>query len=95
MEPPPNIDGRARSDEEIEIDGGSFVGATLIRCTLVYRGGPFPNLERVRIIDSRWAFKGAAKRTLVMFAGIGLHWPDHADQLLAAAQRQITSRARN
>jgi hypothetical protein len=33
-----NLDGQTRQDETIEMDGGSFTGAQLIRCRLVYRG---------------------------------------------------------
>ena len=37
-----NLDGQRRTDELIELDGGSFVDATLTRCRLVYRGGSLP-----------------------------------------------------
>ncbi len=92
---PVNLDGQSQSDQEIEIDGGSFVDATLTRCTLSYRGGSFPNFSGVRIIDCAWAFRDAASQTLGMLALIRLDWPDQSEELLAAARRLITMRTSN
>lgn len=92
---PTNLDGQIRSEQEIVIDDGSFVGAILTRCILIYRGGGLPNFERVQIIDCQWNFTDAAARSLGMLSIIRLGWTESADELLALAQRRITTRASN
>jgi hypothetical protein len=84
-----NFDGQTRQDETIEMDDGSFIGAKLIRCRLVYRGGPMPHIPNLTLIDSTWDFRDAASTTLVMLAAIGRVNPSWASQLLTGADKRL------
>jgi hypothetical protein len=86
---PVNLDGQACSDTEIDLDGGSFVRATLTRCILVYSGGVFPNLSEVTLRDCQWKFGGAAANALGMLAIIRISDAGQADELVALAQAEI------
>ena len=84
-----NLDGQTRQDETIEMDGGSFTGAQLIRCRLIYRGGPIPYIGNLTLIESVWDFRDAAATTLVMLSAIGRVNPSWASQLLVGADSRL------
>jgi hypothetical protein len=84
-----NLDGQSRAGGEIELDGGSFVGATLTGCVLVYRGCELPDFTNVTMERCSWAFRGAATSTLCMFAIIKIADPEQANDLLARASAQV------
>ena len=84
-----NLDGQTRQDETIEMDGGSFTGARLVRCRLVYRGGPIPHIGNLTLIDCVWDFSDAAATTLVMLSAIGRVNPAWASQLLTGANSRL------
>ena len=84
-----NLDGQTRQDETIEMDGGSFTGAQLIRCRLVYRGGTIPLIGNLTLIESVWDFRDAAATTLVMLSALGRVNPSWATQLLAGANSRL------
>lgn len=56
-------------------DGGRFESCQFTRCELVYSGGEPPVLSGNRFDDCRFAFAGAAERTLgfmaAMYNGMG------------------------
>lgn len=84
-----NLDGQCRSDQEIVVDGGSFVGATLNRCLLVYRGGPIPNVSGLRINDCQWSFEGVALNTLLMLCLLRWGHPEKVEELLLEAEAEL------
>jgi hypothetical protein len=84
-----NLDGQSRADETIELDGGSFAGATLTRCRLVYRGGTLPVLTGLTLIDPTWDFRDAALHALTMLTLIGRLNRAWAQQLLTASEASI------
>ncbi len=86
---PVNLDGQTRHDETIEMDGGSFTGAQLIRCRLIYRGGPIPHIPNLTLTECTWDFRDAASTTLVMLSAIGRVNPSWASQLLAGADDRL------
>lgn len=92
----PNYDGATLEGQTLEADGSSFVGATLTKCTLVYRGGLLPNLANAVFHDSGWSFSDAAGRTLVLWALIEANSPPQVPQALLQSARdnlRMTSRA--
>ncbi len=86
---PVNLDGQTRHDETIETDGGSFNGAQLIRCRLIYRGGPIPHIPNLTLTECTWDFRDAASTTLVMLSAIGRVNPSWASQLLSGADSRL------
>ena len=87
-----NLDGQTRQDETIEMDGGSFTGAQLIRCRLIYRGGAIPLIGNLTLTESVWEFRDAAATTLVMLSAIGCVNPSWASQLLLGADSRLQNR---
>ena len=86
---PVNLNGQTHSDETIEMDGGSFIGAELIRCRLIYRGGDIPFIGNLTLTESTWDFRDAAAKTLVMLSAIGRANPEWARQLLVGADSRV------
>ena len=84
-----NLDGQSRADEVIELDGGSFVDATLTRCTLVYRGGPLPKVAGLTLSEPTWDFRDGALYTLAMLARIGRLNTAWVQQMLTAKEAAI------
>jgi hypothetical protein len=84
-----NLDGQRRTDELIELDGGSFVDATLTRCRLVYRGGALPVVAGLTLSDPTWEFRDAALRGLTMLTLIGRLNTAWVQQLLTANEPTI------
>lgn len=84
-----NLDGQTRCNQEIEVDAGSFVGATLNRCLLIYRGGKLPNFSGLTVNDCRWSFQGTALNTLLMLALMRWGHPEKAEELLAQANSEV------
>ena len=91
---PVNLDGQTRTAEPIELDNGSFVGATLIDCELVYAGGGMPNLHRATLRGCRWRITGAARNGLLMLEIIRLADNEEADDLLTGARTQVLKHLR-
>jgi hypothetical protein len=83
------LDGQTRHDETIEMDSGSFMGAQLIRCRLIYRGGPMPHIANLTLTECTWDFRDAASTTLVMLSAIGRVNPSWASQLLTGADNRL------
>ena len=86
---PVNLNGQTRYDETIEMDGGSFIGAQLIRCRLIYRGGDIMLIGNLTLTESNWDFRDAAVKTLVMLSAIGRVNPRWASELLIGADKRL------
>ena len=84
-----NLDGQTRADKDIETDGGSFAGATLKRCRLIYRGGRLPSIGGLTVDDCSWDFRDAALNTMHMLAIIGMTDPETAQEIFERADAQI------
>lgn len=52
----------------VKVDGADLSGQTLDGETMVYCGGPLPNLAQAHFKDTLWKFEGAAWNTLTLLA---------------------------
>jgi len=84
-----NLDGQSRTEEVIELDGGSFVGATLTRCQLVYRGGALPLVAGLTLNEPTWDFRDAALGGITMLTLIGRLNTVWVQQVLTANEPTI------
>lgn len=57
-------------DQEFVIDDNIFRDCAFRRCRLIYRGGKPPVIERCTIIDTEFAFEGAASRTVQFLSSL-------------------------
>jgi len=51
-------------NEEIRLDGNTFIGCSFANCVLVYGGGPLPVMINNSIKDVQWSFAEAASNTV-------------------------------
>lgn len=82
-------DNQHLRDATIPTDGGSFVGATFERCTLVYSGGVTPDVSGARFMQTRWKFDGAASETLMTLALIEAMSPKISESLLEEGRERF------
>jgi hypothetical protein len=64
------VDGLTLQDQTVTMDEKHFVGCSLQRCTLEYRGGRL-TLEETALSDCRLLFLGDAGRTLHLLQCLG------------------------
>lgn len=88
---PVNYDGKTATQEKIVVDGGSFVHAHLIQCTLIYRGGKVPNLAACHTENCTWSIEDKALNTLLFIAYLEKGQPQSAAELLEKIRRDVLS----
>lgn len=86
---PVNLDGQTRTGETIELDDGSFIGATLKGCTLIYRGGGLPNFQALTLDGCSWTLSDAAHRTLLMLHIMEESGKGMLQQMLDASKKSL------
>ncbi len=52
------------NDERVELDGKNFERCLFTNCVLVFSGTAPVGLKTITCIECRWAFEGAASRTV-------------------------------
>jgi len=57
-------ENRKFADQTIAIDGNQYIGCTLERCELVYRGGESTEISNCSLGSCRFTFEGPAGTTL-------------------------------
>ena len=57
-------------DETLVLDGNQYIGCTLERCSLIYRGTGVTEIGNCSFIDSRFTMDGAAANTLNFLSAI-------------------------
>jgi hypothetical protein len=89
-----NYDGQSLSDQTIEGDGCSFIGSTLTRCRLIYRGGNLPVLAKAKMIDTEIEFRDCALNALAFLSYVERANPHLAKRVLDKARDTLMQTAR-
>ena len=55
---------RTFKDERVILDGGSFIRCTFEGCTIVYFGGPLPEMQSCWFDNVQFSFQGPARNTV-------------------------------
>jgi len=71
------------------LDGNLFTDCKFDECTLVYRGGAIPQLNRCHFNNCQWRFEEAAERTLEFMRQIYHGMGPGGRELLEATMAQI------